>query len=194
MKQFIMSAVLVAFGFACGGGGITGSGSKVDIKLGGKDTDLAVKASGTYKTVKTFTDISGNITKATAFDIYVANYDMDPTSPMTMRKPLTAADQVRLAFQLVGEEGTDHNSELKPGTYKADPTGKYMKLDSLTVSTFADGKEINTRFETMSSTSKITGQVDVKSITADSISGTIDVTDGDKTLKGSFTAKIAAKK
>lgn len=192
MKRLFISAAMVIFAIGCGGVG--GGGSKVEIKVSGREVPLAAKTSGTYKTVKTFTDIGGNITKATSFEVYLANYDMDPTSPVTMRKPLSASDQVRLAIQLVGEEGTDQNAELKPGIYKADPTGKFMKLDSMTVSTFADGKEVNTRFETMLSTSKITGQVEVKSITADSIVGTIDVTEGDKSVKGNFTAKIAAKK
>ncbi|MBK9767513.1 MAG: hypothetical protein IPP63_11110, partial [Chloracidobacterium sp.] len=59
---------------------------------------------------------------------------------------------------------------------------------------FADGKETNTNFDTSFSASKITGQVEIKSVTADTVSGTIDVTEGDKSVKGSFTAKIAVKK
>lgn len=191
MKRILIIFVLVNLALACGGGV---GGASIAIKAGGKDINLATKTSGTYKTVKTFTDINQNITKATAFDVYLANYEMDATSPMTMRKPLTTPDQVRLSMQLIGAEGTDHNSEFKPGVYKADPTGKYMKLDSLSMTTFADGKEVNTRFETMSTGSKISGQVEVKTVTADSISGTIDVTEGDKTIKGDFVAKIAAKK
>lgn len=190
MKRILMIFVIACVACACGGAG----GSTIAIKTGGKDVSLASKSSGTYKTVKTFTDINQNITKATAFDVYLANYEMDSTSPMTMRKALTSADQVRVSMQLIGAEGTDQNSEFKPGVYKADPTLKYMKLDSLGITTFADGKEVTTRFETMSSTAKISGQVEVKSVTADAISGTIDVTEGDKTIKGDFTAKIAAKK
>lgn len=191
MKQGIIFVGLMMLLAACGG---SSGGSSLAINAGGKTTSLVSKASGTYRSVKTFTDIDRNITKATAFDVYLANYEMDPTSPATMRKPLTSADQVRMSMQLIGAEGTDQNSEFKPGVYKADPTGKYMKLDSLEVATFADGKELNMRFETMSSTSKISGQVEVKTVTADAISGTIDVTDGDKSIKGDFTAKIAAKK
>lgn len=190
MKRILMIFVIACVACACGGAG----GSTIAIKTGGNGVSLASKSSGTYKTVKTFTDINQNITKATAFDVYLANYEMDSTSPMTMRKALTSADQVRVSMQLIGAEGTDQNSEFKPGVYKADPTLKYMKLDSLGITTFADGKEVTTRFETMSSTSKISGQVEVKSVTADSISGTIDVTEGDKTIKGDFTAKVAAKK
>jgi len=195
MRTKVMLFAIAIFLSACGGGGgIGGSASKMDIKIGGKDSPLAVKTSGSDKTVKTFTDTTGKMTKATSFYAIMASYDMDVTTVASMKKPVTAADQVRVMLQLIGEEGTDQTSELKPGTYKADPKEKFMKVDSLTVATFADGKETVTSFDTSFSTSKITGQATVTSVTADAVSGTIDITDGDKSIKGSFTAKIAAKK
>jgi hypothetical protein len=187
----VVFCVISIFALGCSGGP---GGAKMDIKAAGKDVSLAVKSSGGDKSVKTFTDAGGKISTALSFYAIMANYDMDTTGIATMRKPLTAPDQVRVLLQLVGEEGTDLKSDLKPGTYKADPAGKFMKLESLIVSTFADGKETNTSFETMSSVSKITGEVKVTSATADSITGTIDVTDGDKSVKGSFTAKVPQKK
>lgn len=194
MKKTILLFCLGVFLAACGGGGAGGGSAKMDIKAGGKDTSLAVKSSGSYKNVKTFTDISGKMTTATSFYAIMANYDMDATSMATMKKPLTAPDQVKVQLQLTGEEGTNQDSEFKAGTYKAEPGGKFMKIDMLTVTTFADGKEVNTNFDAMSSVSKMTGQVVVKSVTADSISGDIDVTEGDKSVKGTFSAKIPAKK
>ena len=180
---------------ACGGGGAGGGGSaKMDIKAGGKDTILAVKSGGTDRSVKTFTDKEGKVTTATSFYTIMANYDMDTTNFASMKKPLTAPDQARVMLQLIGEEGTDQKAEFKPGTYKADPAVKFTKLDSLVVTTFADGKEVATSFDTNFSASKITGQVIVKSVTAEAISGDIDVSEGDKSVKGTFTAKIAAKK
>jgi len=193
MKKLLIIALGLLFA-ACGGGGIGGGSAKMDIKAGGKDTVLAIKSSGTDKSVKTFTDKEGKITTATSFYAITANYDMDTTNAASMKKPLSAPDQARVMLQLIGEEGTDLKSEFKPGTYKADPAGKFMKLDSLVVTTFADGKEAATSFDTNFSGSKITGQVIVKSVTADAISGDIDVTEGDKSVKGTFTAKIAAPK
>jgi flagellar basal body rod protein FlgC len=193
MKKLLIIALGLLFA-ACGGGGAGGGSAKMDIKAGGKDTGLAFKSSGTDKSVKTFTDKEGKVTTATSFYAIMANYDMDTTNFASMKKPLTAPDQARVMLQLIGEEGTDQKSEFKPGTYKADPAGKFMKLDSLVVTTFADGKEVATSFDTNFSASKITGQVVVKSVTADAISGDIDVTEGDKSVKGTFTAKIAAPK
>jgi flagellar basal body rod protein FlgC len=194
MKKLLVIALGLLFAACGGGGGIGGGSAKMDIKAGGKDTGLAIKSSGTDKSVKTFTDKEGKVTTATSFYAIMANYDMDTTNVASMKKPLTAPDQARVMLQLIGEEGTDQKSEFKPGTYKADPAGKYMKLDSLVVTTFADGKETATSFDTNFSGSKITGQVVVKSVTADAISGDIDVSEGDKSVKGAFTAKIAAPK
>ena len=191
-KTFLLLGCICVFLAACGGAG--GGSAKMDIKAGGKDTSLVVKSSGSYKNVKTFTDISGKMTTATSFYAIMANYDMDTASVTTMKKPLTAPDQVRVQLQLTGEEGTNQDSEFKAGTYKTEPGGKFMKIDMLTVTTFADGKEVNTNFDAMSSVSKMTGQVVVKSVTADEISGDIDVTEGDKSVKGTFSAKIPAKK
>ena len=186
---FIICAALVFA--ACGGG--AGS-SKLDIKAGGKDSTLNIKSSGSDTSVKTFTDKDGKMTKAPITYIYLANYDLDMTNAGTMRKPLTAADQIRVGLALTGEESPDDKAAFKAGTYKAAPTEKYNKIDWLSVSTFADGKEAKTDFETNFSQSKITGEVKITSVTADSISGEIDVTDGDKSVKGSFTAKAPGKK
>jgi len=193
MKKLTVLVIAVLFAAACGGGSGS-STAKMDIKIGGKDTFLTIKSSGSNKNVKTFTDTTGKMTTATSFYAMTANYDMDTTNIASMKKPLTAPEQVRVMMQLIGEEGTDQNSEFKAGTYKADPKEKFMKLDYLAVTTFVDGKETTTNFDTSFSGSKITGQVEVKSVTADAITGTIDVTEGDKSVKGPFTAKISVKK
>lgn len=193
MKHFF-GVVLAAFLVACSSSAGVGGSPKMDIKIGGKDSALSVKSSGTNNSVKTFTDTTGAMTTASSFYVIMANYDMDTTSVASMAKPVSSADQVRVQLQLIGEQGTNDKTDLKPGIYKADPKEKFMKVDSITVSTFADGKETKTAFDTMFSGSKITGQVEIQSVTADSLSGTIDVTDGDKSIKGPFTARMSVKK
>ncbi len=61
------------------------------------------------------------------------------------------------------------------------------------ITTFADGKEKTDNFDTMSSMSKADGEVKITAVTADSVSGEINVTEGDKTIKGTFTAKLPKK-
>lgn len=192
MKELLLLVFAVLVFAACGGG--MGGSSKLDIKTGGKDLTLNVKSSGSDTATKTFTDKEGKMSTASTTSIYLASYDMDTTHSGTMRKPLTAADQIRVGMSLVGEEGTNNQSPLKVGSYKASGTEKFNKIDWLSVSTFADGKEVKTDFDTNFSTSKITGEVKITSVTADSITGEIDVTDGDKSVKGAFTAKTAGAK
>lgn len=191
MKRILLF-ICAALIFAACGGGI--GGSKLDIKAGGKDSALNIKSSGSGTATKTFTDKDGKMSTASTTSIYLASYDLDTTNVGTMRKPLTAADQMRVGMSLVGEEGTNDKSPLKVGTYKAGPTEKFSKVDWLSVSTFADGKEAKTDFDTNFSTSKITGGVKITSVSGDAINGEIDVTDGDKSIKGSFTAKMPGKK
>lgn len=176
---------------SCGGG--LGGGSTIAIKSGGKDSSLTIKSSGIDRSVKTFTDVGGKVSTATSTTIVLANFDMDTTNLGTMRKPVSAADQIKIELNLISEEGTDQKGATKTGIYKADPTGKFMKVDGVDVASFADGKEQKTRFDMMFSGSKVTGQIEITSASEDSVSGNIDVTEGDKSVKGSFTAKIAKK-
>lgn len=192
MHRLLITMILAALTAACGAG--AGGGAKIDVSVGGKASSLSAKSSGSYAAVKTFTDASGAMTKAMIQNVTIANYDLDTTNGGTMRKPLTAADQVRIEFGLVGDEGTDDKAPLKTGVYKVDPAGKFMNVGSLSVATFADGKQVDTRFDTNGSMSKATGKIEVTSVSADSMSGNIDVTDGDKSVKGSFTAKLPVKK
>ena len=192
MKRFAVIAIFALAAMGCTGAGTAGS-APLEIKSGAKDASLIIKSSGSDKSVKTFTDKENKITTATSFHAVMANYDLDTKNVSSMKKPMTAPEQVRLQLQLIGEEGTDQKSDIKPGVYKADPKEKFMKVDYLAVATFADGKETNTSFDMTFSGSKVTGTVEVTSVTADAISGTIDITDGDKSVKGPFVAKIAQK-
>jgi hypothetical protein len=108
---------------------------------------------------------------------------------MTLDKPMTSDDQMRVVFSLVGEEGTAEKSALKAGTYSA-KAGKYMKVETVGTVTRKGGPDTKTWFDR----SKLTGEVKLTSVTDDAISGDIDVTSGDSTIKGSFTAKILKRK
>src|SRR6185437_12377708 len=72
------------------------------------DKDVAVKSSYTFAVTKSFTDINQKITTAATYNVYAASYELDAGNfAMTLQKPLTADDQVRVEFSLVGEEGTN---------------------------------------------------------------------------------------
>lgn len=190
--KLLAIAVLGMLSFGCGGIG-GGGGSKLDIKLGEKSTAFDITSSGSLTTTKTFSstkDGQTTSTKASSHYFAMANYELDTTSGMiSMGKPLTADGQVRLTIQLIGEEGTDDKAALKTGTYttKAD---KFNKLDFINVSTFSEGKENKTSFNI----SKAEGEVKITSVSEESVSGEINVTEGDKSVKGSFNAKITKRK
>jgi len=187
-KIYLLMLCAAVLAIACGAGG-----TKLQIKVDGKDSTLDGKSSGTYTSTKTFTmnkDGQATVTKAASHYIALANYDLDTSSGMiSLDKPLTGAEQIRVTFQLVGEEGTDDKAAIKTGTYTT-KAEKYNKVDTVGVMVFADGKEKKNWFNI----DKAEGEVKINSVSGETVSGEIDLTEGDKSLKGNFTAKITAKK
>lgn len=192
MKREMMLATLlmcVAFIGACG----VVSGPKLDIKIGGKDSTLSVKSGGVYYGNVISTAPGVPDVQTFAHDIYLANYELNTTSGLTMRKALTAADQLRVELQLTGEAGTNTDSPLKAGTYSA-KADKFNSVRSVIIVSYAGGKEVKTSFDTMSSSKKVDGEVKITAVSADIVSGEVNLTEGDKSIKGTFTAKLPAKK
>ena len=174
-----MCALLIS---ACGGGG----SSSLSVKAGGKDVPMSVKSSGSDKSVFTYTPGVGQppIT-ATSFSAMFGNYEMVTTNFATMKKKLASADQARVSFSIYGESGTGLNDDIKPGTYKVDKEARFMSVSTVAVTTFADGTDKETYFDLRSADAK--GEIKVTSVTADTVSGSIDVTQGDNSVKGDFT-------
>ena len=109
-----------------------------------------------------------------------------------MRKPLTAPDQMRVDLQLTGEDGTKDDSPFKVGTYSA-KADKFNSVRFVRINAFADGKQTETDFDTSFSKEKVNGEVKITSVTADTVSGEVNLTEGDKSIKGTFTAKLPKK-
>lgn len=192
MKKLLLISLFSLFLMACGGAGVGSSSPKLNIKVGGKDSTMEVKSGGVYYGNVISTSPGKPPIQTFSHSIYLANYEMDTTNAATMKKALTAPEQVRILIGLQGEEGTKDDSPFKVGTYtlKAE---RFNKVSTVMISTFADGKEKSDNFDTMSSMSKADGEVKITSVTADSVSGEINVTEGDKTIKGTFTAKLPKK-
>jgi hypothetical protein len=173
------------------GCGKSAGGNSIHVKSAATgEKDLAVKSSYAFAVTKSFTDINNKITTSSAYNVYVASYDLDAANfAMTMDKPLTSDDQVRVMFSLIGDEGTNDKSPLKAGTYSA-KADKHMKVETVGIVSRKGGADNKVWFDR----STLSGQVKVTSATADEISGEIDVTAGDNTIKGSFTAKVLKRK
>ncbi len=176
-----------------GCGGIGGGGSKLEVNIAGKSTPLDISSSGSLASTKTFSmtkDGQTTSTKANSHYFAMANYELDTTAGMiSMGKPLTADGHVRVTIQIIGDEGTDDKAPLKTGTYST-KAEKYNKLDYVNVAVYSEGKETKTSFNI----DKAEGEVKINSVSDESVTGEINVTEGDKSVKGSFTAKITKRK
>jgi hypothetical protein len=209
MKTLYLILGLSLFLTACGatgtGGGNSGSNitsgaaaaslSKLDVKIGGKDSTLNV-ASGVVNPSEMISTAPGKPNlKTSAHTIYIANYELDASSPGWMNKPLTAPDQMRVELQLTGEDGSGKDSPFKVGTYAAQ-ADKINGVRFVRIRTFTDGKPTDASFDSLMGykDKKAAGEVKITSVTADAVSGEMDLTEGDKSIKGNFTAKLPAAK
>ena len=188
-KSIIVCLVAAAslFAIACGKSGSAG----IQVKSAATgEKDVAAKSSYSFPVTKTFTDATGKMSTASSYRTYVANYDLDRGNfALTLDKPLTSDDQLRVVFSLVGEEGTKESSPPKAGTYSA-KADKFMKVEDVAIISrkgSADNKNWLDR-------STLNGQVKVTSATADEIAGDIDLSAGENVIKGSFTAKVLKRK
>lgn len=203
MKTLFLVIGLSIFLTACGaagtnpGGGASNAGtstavggSKLDVRAGGKDSTLNVKSGGASFSGMNYSIPGKPATKASIHTIHIANYELDGKAPATV---LTTPDQMRVDIRIIGEEGTWDTSPFKVGTY--DPKAElFNKVSNITIVTFADGKQVETRFDNSSSNKKIDGDVKITSVTADTVSGEVNLTEGDKSVKGPFTVKLPLKK
>ena len=187
--SFCLAVSVVALSLSACSKGSSSNSLHVKSPAGG-EKDLAVKSGYAFAVTKSFTDINQKVTTAVTYNVYAASYDLDANNfGMTLEKPMASEDQMRVVFSLVGEEGTKDPAPLKAGTYSA-KADKYMKVETVGVVTRKGNADAKTWFDR----SSLTGQVVVTSVTADSLSGDIDVTAGDSAIKGSFTARILRRK
>jgi hypothetical protein len=181
---------LIALALLVGGCGKGGGGSMQLKSPNTGDKDMPVKSGYAFAVNKTFTDTSNNITMASAYNVSAANYDLDGTNfAMTLDKPLTSDDQIRVMFTLVGDQGTNEKSPLKTGTYSA-KADKFMKVETAGIVSRKGGADNKVWFDR----SSLTGDAKVTSVSGDTISGEVDLTSGAMSIKGPFVARILVRK
>jgi hypothetical protein len=190
-RQIIFVSCLLALALFLGGCGKGAGGGSMQLKSPATgDKDMPVKSGYAFAVNKTFTDTSNKITMAAAYNVAAANYDLDGTNfAMTLDKPLTSDDQVRVMFTLVGDQGTNEKSPLKPGAYSA-KADKFMKVETAGIVSRKGGADSKVWFDR----SSLTGDAKVTSVSGDTITGEVDLTSGAMSIKGPFTAKILVRK
>ena len=166
-----------------------GSGLHVKSPATG-EKDVAVKSSYAFAVTKSFTDTNNKITMASAYNVDAANYDLDAANfAMTLNKPLTSDDQIRVEFTLVGEQGTDGKSAPKAGTYSA-KADKFMKVETVGIVSRKGGADSKVWLDR----STLTGEAKVTSVSGEKMSVDVDLSAGETSIKGSFTARILTRK
>lgn len=190
-RRIIFTLCLVALALFVGGCSKGAGGNSLHVKSPATgEKDLPVKSSYAFAVTKSFTDTSNKITTAAAYRVYAANYDLDAANfAMTLDKPLTSDDQVRVEFSLIGDQGTDDKAPPKAGTYSA-KADKFMKVETVGIVSRKGGADNKVWLDR----STLTGSVKVTSASADEISGDVNLSGGDTAIKGSFTAKILKRK
>jgi len=189
--MFTLASCLLALALLLSACGKTAGGNAIHVKSNvTTEKDLAIKSAYAFPVTKSFTDINGKLTTASVYYVYLANYDLDSKNfAMTLDKPVTADDQVRVVLALIGSEGTDEKSAAKTGTYSA-KAEKYSKAESAGIVARKNGTEVKSWLDR----SMLTGEVKVSSASADEISGDVNLTSGDTSIKGPFAAKILKRK
>lgn len=198
MKSILLMVCAGIFLAACGGAGggsSTGGGeaTKLEVASGGKTATLD-KVGVIDQSEMNFTAPGKPTVKTATLTLFFASFDLDSANLRSMRAPLTAAEQTRMEIQLTGEDGSGKDTPFKPGTYSP-KAANVNGVRYANISSFADGTPTDSKFEVMSlGGGKAAGDVKITSVTADEVRGTIDLTEGDKTVKGTFVAKRPAKK
>jgi hypothetical protein len=177
--------------FVAGCSSGNGGGNSLHVKSAATgEKDLAVKSAYAFAVTKSFTDTTGKVTTAPSYRVYAANYDLDAANfAMTLDKPLTSDDRLRVVFSLVGEQGGNAKTPLKAGTYSA-KADKFMKVEDVGIVSRKGGAENKVWLDR----STLTGEVKVNSVSGDTMSCDVDLSAGETSIKGSFTAKILTRK
>lgn len=195
MKTLFLIIGLSIFLTACGAADVTTTAPKLDVKIAGKSSTLDVKSGAVYPSEMIATAPGKPNVKTFLHKIYLANFEMNTNGAAWMNKPLTAPEQMIVSIELMGEDGTDKNSPFKVGSYAAQ-ADKTSGVRVAEIRTFAERKETKTTFDTLMGygNKSATGEVKITSVTAHTVSGEINLTEGEKSIKGNFTAKLPAAK
>ena len=188
--QIIFASSLIALAIFIGGCSNSGGGNMLVKSPATGEKELPPKSGYAFAVTKTFTDAAGKITTAASYRVYAANYDLDAGNfGMTLDKPLSADDQVRVVFNLVGDQGTNDKSPLKTGTYSA-KADKFMKVEDVAIVSRKGGADLKTVLDR----STLSGDARVSLVSGDTITGEVDLNSGAISIKGPFTARILLRK
>lgn len=189
MKKVILFAVGLTLLFLVACGGASGPGS-LTLKYPGTDSkEMPVKSGGYYTSTKTFT-FNNNMSKSSTYFICVADYDIDMSQgAISIGAAVEDAENEKVCFSIDGEENGDDKTPLKEGTYAPAKSMKsgpaYNTLTNASIRVLEDGKEQKHFFNM----AKTNGELKITSVSGDTVYGEANLSDGEKEIKGTFSAK-----
>jgi len=186
-NSIIALTAVVLFALGCGAG--SSGPSSLTVKTeGGEAREVPVKSGGFYASTKTWTK-PGKMSTSSSYFICVANYDIDMSQgAISIGAKVTSEDQAKVCFSLNGAENGNDKTPAATDSYEIEQHGEdfaFNSISTVSIRTFEGGNEVRKSFNS----SKTKGKIEVTSASADEITGTIDLTDGENEVKGGFTAK-----
>lgn len=167
--------------------------SSLELTLDGSKQTFSPSTGIRFASTKTFSepDPKGGFksTKASAHTLYLTNF-APKADVMNLNDKTTpgAAGNVRVQMSFIGPEGSEGakmDTPLPTGAYQA-ATPKFQKVESVSVTLFADGKQKQIDFDR----DKTAGTVKITAGDGDTVAGEIDLRDGKNAIKGSFKTKL----
>lgn len=194
MKKIILVLFASVFFAACGG--VAGTGSNglgkftMDFKTLNTKTDVK-KDFEVKKGLVTPLAITLDSKPIVRYIIDVTDFDFDNNSSSAKPKD---DKQTAIEISLFGDSGDTVESPLKVKTFELSAASakvdeKYGKVSNIIVKVFKDGK-----VEETSLAYNAKGTVKINSVSGDTVSGEVDITqDNGGKLKGNFTAQMRKK-
>lgn len=186
MKKLLIPLTILigVFLVACGGGG----SSEVTVKVDGQDKKFEPSSTWAYHSTKTFSYPENGktvMTKSSISSIVLANYKLDTEQAFISlnKQKIDKPEQIKIMFSITGEKDSSVDVPVKAGEYTAEAE-RFSKVDGVTIYYLADGNEKRVSLNDR----KLKGKINISGVSNGTISGDIDVTDGENSVKGSFSA------
>ncbi len=193
MKKRLLIIVLGLLVAACGGGGGTGGSGAGKFSMQFKPTTISkLDMKKDFEAKKGLVSpLSLNVDSKPIIRYMIDLTDFDEANPSSKPKD---DKQTLVTISLFGKSGDTAETPLRTGTFELYPQyakvdEKYDRVSNVTATVFKDGKT-----EEYSFTNGGKGTVKINSVSGDTVSGEVDLTqENGGSIKGNFTAQMKKK-
>jgi hypothetical protein len=196
MKNLVMISIFALFLTACGGAGLSTSTApaKLNVKfpMMGKDVVKDVDLKDGVVTTRTIKPTDKSTLDIPTYEIHLANFEID-SAKLSDAFPKKDGD-VRVTIQILGDKDATDKTPVKEGTYNAsqvaDGENVYGKAWHVLIRYFEEGKVKETSLTANYPKGARKGQVKINSVKDGKLSGEIDMSDDQISVKGVFNAVL----